>query len=1248
MQAEKEDIISYPEDLPIVARRREIVEAIRDNQVLIVAGETGSGKTTQLAKMCLEAGRGRKGRIGCTQPRRIAAVTVAERVAEELGGQAHLVGYKIRFKDQTRRTTRIKFMTDGILLAEAQGDRLLAAYDTIIIDEAHERSLNIDFLLGLLRQLLPRRPDLKVIVTSATMDTEKFSRSFADAPVIEVSGRSWPVEVRYQPLDPEKEEEGEQSYVDQAVAAVLTLRRERVWGDILVFMPTERDILETVDSLGALLGARGEQGPAAVLLPLFGRLSPGEQKRIFQPVRGQKIVVATNVAETSITVPGIRAVVDTGLARLASYNVRARTSKLPIVRISRASCDQRLGRCGRVGPGICVRLFSEEDYATRPAYTPPEILRSNLAEVILRMTFLRLGNPAAFPFIDPPSGRAISDGYALLEELGGLDRQRRLTPTGRLMARLPLDPRISRMIIEARDHNALREVVVIASALSIQDPRLRPPEKEAEADAAHARFGRVPSDFYFFLELWDAYHAVFDSLKSLSRMRRFCKSHYLSFQRMREWRDIHEQISLILAEEPGFAMNSAPASVEAVHRAILAGNLRNIAMKKEKNLYIGAGGREVMVFPGSGRFGKTGPWIMAAELVETSRLYARTVADIEAEWIEPLAGDLCRRSWSEPHWEKKQGQVTAFEKVTLFGLVIVARRRVNYGPIKPEEARQIFIQAALVEGELRGDYAFLARNRELLAKLAEMEDRLRQRDIVVDEHAVAAFYEERLDQEVRDQRSLNRWLKAAGNEARLFMTEEDLLLRPPEKESLERYPAVLRAGDFELALSYRFAPGEEDDGVTAMVPAAIFPWLRPELFEWLVPGLLAEKVTFLLKGLPKATRRLLVPVPQTAAALVRDLPLYRGSLYRALEQHIADSFRVRVAARDWPVDTLPAHLRFRFCLLDSQGKVLQAGRDFLELKAAAGAGPSLGEDRLASLRSRWERQDLTPDQLEQAPERLPVTGVDGSLQGYVYPGLEAGEGNRAGLRLFARPEEARQSSRQALLALYGAEFAKQMKGLKKELVLPRGQWALVEGIASQEQFNAALCERVLCEVFRVRDGSIPSAAEFAARVEELRKTGILPPAREVFDAILQVLRERRATLDLIGKFAAMAGQAERFAEYRRQANLIVPADFPATLPLSRLPALCRYLKALRIRVERAHVAPAKDATRAQQVAPHEEHFHRAAHHRPLSPELQRHLEEYREMIEEFKVSLFAQELGTAFPVSAKRLEKKWQEMEPLC
>ncbi|HIJ78201.1 MAG: ATP-dependent RNA helicase HrpA [Desulfobulbaceae bacterium] len=1246
--------IEYPEGLPIVEHRQQIIEAIRNHRVVIVAGETGSGKTTQLPKMCMEAGRGLKKKIGCTQPRRIAAISVAERVAEELGGQADLVGYKIRFQDRTGKNTRIKFMTDGILLAEAQGDRELSAYDTIIIDEAHERSLNIDFLLGMLKRLLDRRHDLKVIITSATIDTEKFAASFNRAPIIEVSGRSFPVEVRYLPLDPEEEEEGEQTYVNQAVQAVLELRRHDRHGDILVFMPTERDIRETVETIESSLRQVGPAGSAPLVLPLYGRLSPADQRKIFRPAGSQKIVVATNVAETSITVPGIRYVVDTGLARLATYNVRARTSKLPIVPISRAGCEQRKGRCGRVGPGICVRLYGEDDYNNRPEYTLPEILRSNLAEVILRMIYLKLGEPTKFPFVDPPSGRAIQDGYALLAELGALTDDRRLTGKGRLMARLPLDPRIARMIIEARDHNALREVAVIAAALSIQDPRVRPADKEKEADAAHARFTKVDSDFLFFLKLWDAYHDSFDKLQSLSRMRKFCKSHYLSFQRMREWRDIHEQITSILKEEDGYTINTQPAAVADIHRAILSGNLRNIALKKEKNIYQGAGGRQVMVFPGSALFNKSGSWIMAAEIVETSRLYARTVATIEPEWIEPLAGSLCRISYSEPHWEKGRGQVVGFAKVTLFGLVIVARRKVNYATVKPEEARQIFIQSALVEGEIKGNYGFLEKNNDLLERLQSMEDRVRKRDVMVDDYTLAQFYEERVKPGICDQRSLNRWLKELGSDSILCMTERDILKELPEEKTLEQYPLTVMAGEFEVPLSYRFAPGEEDDGVTAHIPISLLPHLRLEFFEWLVPGLLTEKIVFLLKGLPKALRKQLIPLAQTAAEIVGDLRPYHGSLYRALEQIILDAYRVRILASQWPVGDLPPHLKFRFRLIDHQGKVLEQTRDFNLLRKVGGAGGGVGMDQgsLAALKEKWEQANIRPEQFSQIEERLPVTGHAGDLQGFVYPGLAMDEKGGVSRKLYTDRAQGRRNTRQALLSLYLAEFSKQVKAVRKDIAIPRSHWALYEGIGSHEQVNADIFALVMGEVFAVGEGALPSEAEFAERVALVRKQGLYQMCRALYELVVQVLQERRHCLDLISKFAGLSktgkDPANRFGEYRSQVNLIVPHDFLLNFSTKQLRALPRYLKALAIRIERAHVAPAKDQAKAQQVTVHEQRFAQAAQIANPPSELLALLGQYREMIEEFKVSLFAQELGTAFSVSAKRLDEKWREVEGFC
>ncbi len=1239
----------YQDDLPIVAAREEIIGAIQIHPVVVVAGDTGSGKTTQLPKMCLEAGRGDKGLIGCTQPRRIAAVTVAERVAEELGpGGAPLVGHKIRFQDRTTPETRIKFMTDGILLAEAQHDRMLHAYDTIIVDEAHERSLNIDFLLGILKTLLTRRSDLKVIITSATIDTAKFAREFAGAPVIQVAGRTYPVETRYLPAEDDEAEEA--THIDRAIRAVAELRRHERPGDILIFMPTERDIRDTVEGLNDLF--RNEREPGAwprrtTVLPLFGRLSAADQRRVFRPAGTTKIVVATNVAETSVTVPGIRYVVDTGLARLSQYNVRARTTTMPVARISRASADQRRGRCGRVGPGICIRLYSEEDYVARPEYTQPEILRANLAEVILRMTSLKLGNPATFPFIDPPAPRAIRDGYALLNELGAMDRHHRLTGRGRLMARLPLDPRISRMIIEARDHNALREVTVIAAALSIQDPRVRPADREAEADRAHERFAADNSDFLAFLNLWDTFHSTLAKVASNARMRKFCQTHFLAYQRMREWRDIHEQLRTILAEEKGFTENSQPADFDAVHQSILSGNLRNIGLKKEKNLYLGAQSKELTIFPGSNLYNKGGQWLMAAELVETSRLFARTVATIRVEWLEPLAGDLCRSSYSAPHWEKRRGQVTASERVTLFGLVIVAGRRVNYARVKPDEAREIFIRSALIEGELNGRYPFLDRNLQLAKNLQEMEDRLRQRDILADDQTLYDFYDARLPAEVCDQASLDRFLKDQRGDAALRMRKEEISGRAPSGAPLAEFPTALTVDDLTLPLSYTFAPGAPDDGVTVTISAELLAHLRPEVFEWLVPGLLLEKITVLLKSLPKSLRKQLIPVPQNAELLFADLTPYQGSFYGALEAAILRRFRVRIDRLDWQRDNLTDHLKMRYRLVDMAGRELACGRSFRALAAAPSPGGDSGE--LARLKRQWEREGIRDWDFAGLPERLAIQGHDQRLRGFAYPALTPDDRGTVAIRLTTNEAEARELSRQGLSLLFQLQFATHLKALRKDLVLPRRHWQLYQGLGSEEELNRAFFTFVLEAVFACRNGVIPDQATFRNRVEELRTHGLYPAARSVFGTVLDVLGERRQTIEHVARYQAMAAapaKAEaRFAAFREEVATILPPDFPARFTPTELNGAARAFKALRIRVERAHADPAKDAAKAEQVALFSARLASLAAREHPGPERLRLTAEYRSMLEEYKISLFAPELKTAFPVSAKRLEKKWQELE---
>ncbi|MBU4263086.1 MAG: ATP-dependent RNA helicase HrpA [Proteobacteria bacterium] len=1266
--------ITYPEVLPITAEKERIIETIRHHQVVVIAGDTGSGKSTQIPKMCLEAGRGVKKLIGCTQPRRLAATSVAARVREELGPLSYLVGYKIRFSNQTIPATRIKFMTDGILLAETQNDPDLRAYDTIIIDEAHERSLNIDFLLGILKKILKKRADLKIIITSATIDTEKFSRAFAGAPVIKVSGRTYPVEIRYAVADEDGLDESaiqDLGYVEQAAQAVMDLCRSGPGGDMLVFMPTERDIRDTIELLGKRFrndGPRlGIKESEPEMLPLFGRLSGLDQNRIFRKSSVRKIVVCTNVAETSVTVPGIRYVVDTGLARISTYNVRAQTTKLPVSSISRASCDQRAGRCGRVAPGICVRLYSEEEYLGRPEFTLPEIVRANLAEVILRMVALRLGSPKKFPFIDPPAPRAIHDGYQMLTELGAIDKSRRLTERGKLMAGLPLDPRISRMIISSRENGCLREVVIIAAALSIQDPRIRPTENAQQADAAHERFRSERSDFLSYLQLWDLYDDLVRAKRSRSAIGKFCKNTFLAYQRMREWRDIHEQIWSQLAtagnskEHHLFRKSSCLDELVAdrekrydrgydqIHQAILSGSLRNIGLKKEKNIYQGGQGKEFMIFPGSAQFNRAGQWIMAAELVETSRLYARTVAGIRSEWLEPLAGELCRYSYSAPHWEKKSGQVTALAKITLFGLVIEANRRVNFGPIKPEEARQIFIQSALVERECGGHFDFLEKNRQLIASLADLEDRLRRRDILVDDFLLYEFYDKRLPADVFDRAGLIRLVKKMKGDDFLCMQREDILRQLPERDELADYPQKIHCGELTLPLSYSFTPGEEQDGVTVNIPADLTGYVQAEKFEWLVPGLLLEKIIFLLKGLPKFIRRQLIPIPRTAAELLPQLRPYEGSLYQQLEDLISRRFRLQIDRGAWPRDALPEHLKMRCQLVDGTGKPVAGSRDFAAImKNPVQAGGS--SPRLEALRSRWEKPLVQGWDFAGVPQRITIKDKEGQLAGFAYPGLVAEDDSSVSLRLFADPEEQRQQTVAGLRALYCLQFARQCKALPKDLVLPRASWPLYQGIASHEEFHEDLFRLVLDEIFKCRTGLIPDQQEFDQIVQNVTHQGLHGPAMQIMDQVVDVLRERRAVLDFIAGMEQTCRKKSKLGVtladctlLRQEVTELLPPRFLQTIDLSDLSRFPRYLKALRIRLERKMLNPAKDAEKAAQLAVHQERLKHFRKQEGLSSEQLQMVREYALMIEEFKVSLFAQELKTSFPISAKRLDKMWSE-----
>ena len=1306
---------NYPQELPIVEKRDAIVRAIAEHQVLVVTGETGSGKSTQLPKFCLEAGRGSTGLIGCTQPRRIAAITLAARVSEELRDAGPpWVGYKIRFQDRTARTTRIKFMTDGILLAEAQRDRLFRAYDTIIVDEAHERTLNIDFLLGLLKRILPERPDLKVIVTSATIDPEKFSRAFGGAPIIEVSGRTYPVETWYRPLpepgpdDPDAEEVG---YVDRAVAAVDEIRslrtRER-GGDILIFMPTESDIRETVQRL------EEKRYFNTVVLPLFGRMASSDQQRVFHPVPQEKIVVATNVAETSITIPRIRYAIDTGLARISRYNSRSRTRSLPISRISRAGADQRKGRCGRMEAGICIRLFSEEDYLDRPLYTPPEIQRANLAEVILRMLYLRLGNIQDFPFLDPPSPASIKDGFGVLTELRAVDDHRRITPVGRMMARLPLDPRLSRMLLEARSQGALAELTVLAAALSIQDPKERPLDQEAQADQVHALFRDRRSDFVGLLKIWQACRlpassrtdsespcppppagppaplppapvatpaapsgtapatpcepgpepapgsasksphpaqdapsetaAVRSSAVSRGRLRRFCRDHFLSYRRMREWMDVHEEIRTILDELGNFTPNSAPASYDAIHRSVLSGYLSNIAFRKEKNTYLGSRNRQVVIFPGSGLFNKGGGWIVAAEIVQTSRLFARTAADVQPEWIEEIGSHLCRSSYSEPHWERKAGQVTAFEKVTLYGLTVVDRRKVSYGRIHPEEAREIFIRSALVEGDLPPKYGFLDHNRELIRRIEELESKARRRDLLVDDEAIFQFYEGRLPV-ISDIRSFDRFLKDRGGDHLLRMSEADLLRVEPDFAALEQFPDSLDAHVAELPLHYAFHPGAEDDGITARIPVHAVGGLSAEPFRWLVPGILVEKVLFLMKALPKGIRKQFVPVGETAQRLAARLRFGTGRLSDEMSLCLFDLTGIRVPPDQWDEAGLPEHLRMRFEVLGPKGETLGAGRDLDSLKPLAAARPEDGLWKEA--RKLWEREGIGPEDFGEIPGRIDLGKDALGLSRHGFLGLRAEEG-RVSLRLFETPEEAESASCEGLKLLYLAAFDAEIRQLRKGWVFPADLAAPAFFMGTVKEANRSLEDYLVRELFDLHGPQRPDCRRFRETRERL--AGRLgPPAREMMEEVFDALRQRENARSCLQRFRKMArgsvAPLERLDVLAGELDALVPGTFLDRYRRDRVKDLPRYLRALQIRAERTYAAPEKDRLKADQLVPHLrriEELKRAGEDRPAA-ELMDFCDDYRWMVEEFKIGLFAPEIKTRFRVSARRLDEKWQE-----
>lgn len=1252
--------LTYPPELPITARQAEITAAIRSHRVVIVSGDTGSGKTTQIPKYCLAAGRGIDGVIGCTQPRRIAATTVARRIAEELGeAPGRSVGHKIRFQDRTAASGFIKIMTDGVLLAETQTDPQLSAYDTLIVDEAHERSLNIDFILGLLRKLLRRRRDLHLIITSATIDTEKFSAAFDNAPVIEVSGRMYPVEVRYMPVAAGADDDSEPSHVEMAARAVDELQRQGPFGDILIFMPTEQGIRET----GELIEAR--KYPGLIVMPLFARLSAARQARVFAPAAGRKVIIATNIAETSITIPGIRYVIDSGLARISTYNPRSRTTALPVTEISRSSADQRKGRCGRVANGVCIRLYTEESYEARPLFTLPEILRANLAEVILRMISLGLGEVSAFPFIDRPADRVVRDGFDLLLELGAITprpaggkKTRRdtgrfvMTPQGRLMARIPVDPRLSRMLMEARRLGCVAEMTVIAAALCIADPRERPQEKAQAADAAQQVFRDPASDFVTRLNIWRHYHQTLAREKTTAPMKAFCTRHFLSFRRMREWRDIHTQLGDILKENrfgPDPAGMAETASkgrdndfsdrYEAIHRCLLSGFLSNIAMKKENARFQATKGREAMVFPGSALFKRPPAWIVAAEMVETSRLFARTCAAVDPAWIEAAGQGLCRSSYTDPHWEKNRGEVVASEQVSLFGLTIVAGRSVAYGPIDPRAASDIFIRSALVEDDIKIRFDFLTHNRRLVRDIQRVEDRIRRRDILVTDDEIFDFYRQRLDL-ISDERSLGTWIKKQGGDSRLRMTRDDLIRKTPDPHELSRFPKRIHMDGQRFACDYRFEPDSPADGITIRIPAARAAAVTAEATQWLVPGLLREKITALIRALPKPYRKRLVPVTDTVETVMADMPRTHRSLITALGQFLHDRYGVHIPATAWAEQDLPDHLRARLALVGPDGKEIRSSRDPAILKTAPPT--PVAPDCLAGLCSQWERTDITEWDLGDLPESIALPDRFG---GSVFPAL-AVEAGGVCLRLFQAASAAQKAHGEGVAALVARQMSRDLTFLKRSLKLPAqaAPWARTFGGAAglESQCFQRLINTRLKKNVRTRAAFDHLAAEAGAR--------LMADGQVLTAAVLGLLQACHETLAELGQIARQHLNRPLLIAFveGRQADLdrLVPKNFIDLYDPDAMARLVRYVRAMGLRTRRGVVDLEKDRVKAETVQPFADLLQQllGALTAGTSPEKRRAVEDFFWLLEEFKVSVFAQELKTAVPVSRKRLEKRLGEI----
>jgi len=1223
--------IAFPEDLPVVQKRDKLSQAIAGHQVVIVCGETGSGKTTQLPKICLTLGRGISGVIGHTQPRRVAARTVASRIAfelkTELGG---VVGYKVRFNDKVSLDTSIKLMTDGILLAEIHSDPLLKKYDTMIIDEAHERSLNIDFLLGYLKQLLPQRPDLKLIITSATLDADRFAKHFG-AQIVEVSGRSYPVEIRYRPL--QTGEEGDVEDVPQAVRAALDeLAAGGLRGDVLVFLPGEREIRETAETLRKHHPANMRHG--LEILPLYSRLSASEQDRVFKTGGQRRVVLATNVAETSLTVPNIGYVIDCGLARVNRYSIRQKVEQLHIERVSRASANQRAGRCGRVMSGVCIRLYDENEFQQRPEFTDAEIFRVSLATVVLRMSALELGEISEFPFIEPPSPRMIADGYQLLSELGAIDEKRQLTGIGHDLARLPLDPKISRLLLAGRQYHCLTEMLIIASALSVQDPRERPLDRQEAADAAHKRFADERSDFLSFLKVWAWFEQAVAHKKSNRLLAEECRNNFLSPLRLREWRELHQQLQAQFSEMGmrDRKESTQPATYEQIHKALLFGLLGGIGMKSlDSNEYLGARGIKFLIASSSVLMKKGAKWVVAGELMETQRLYARCVARIEPEWLEETGGHLIKRHYYDPHWEKKAAQVVAYERSTLFGLVLNPKRRVHYGPMNVAESREVFIRQALVGGEFETRAPFFAHNRKLIAEIEVLEHKSRRPDVLVDDELIFAFYDSRIPADIHNGAAFEHWLKEASriDPKLLYLKKDDLMRHEAAGITTEHFPPQLKIGNVSFALSYNFSPGKKDDGITMTVPLALINQVSASRCEFLVPGILPEKVTQLIKTLPQRLRRHLVPVPEFSAMFCNASQPSDMPLLQSLARYIREKNQIEIPLDAFRPEQLPPHLFMNFRVVDEHGRQLGMSRNFSQLHAELAPN-----DMAAAVENRIEKNFPVNEQRHTSwdfGDFIETHEVKRAGQQVTLFNALVDDGDAVVIRAFDTRQAAQAAHRKGLRRIFMLLLKEQVKHLGKSLPDAQRMGMLFLPFGTQQELLRQITDMAFDRCCLI-DPLPTCETEFITRAKEA-KSRLLLVAQEIARLAANILSEYHAVQKVLPQ---IKGNQQANQDVRSQLDWLLHKKFLSGTPYERLQHMPRYLKAVMLRIEKLRTNPARDTQCMAQMQPLTQAMQKMSQGQLKDDP---RVADFAWLLQELRVSLFAQELKTPVIVSVKRLEK---------